>query len=880
MKILNRFLLLLFLTCCTLGAATFRGIPVNADLFKSIKAESWSVIGQNIIVKGGIHIPVNGIDIYADQAVINMQSKDIEAMGNVRFIRWKQGSQTVSPDKLADLQRKPNTLAEIQSVSGDIFGRQKVNVKVTTLADNIHAERLTGNLNSAYFRFDNVQIKYATFVCRAKSAERRPDGLIEAKNAEMSSCVYLEHNNAHYSIGATSIKLMPRETEFFGTDSMVTDSGDHSVLIFNGIGKIYGIPVIWFPVFYKPKDISPGLFSIQVGKTSDWGYYVAMSKRFQLTDYPYSGVRIHGDYYEKRGFGYGVHGEVLSEQSRTDFFAYSIYDRDPFETDDYDQYRLKVPHGRFDFRVSNITHITPRLDFRGVFEYASDLYFVRDFFSNRFGANPQPATYAALEQQFDHFSASVYYRPRVNTFYTVSERLPEVRIDIPRQQIFGTNFYYQGEIDSSFNRMKWIDFDYNRHNGKPLRNELKDYQAYRFDTTHFLYFPIRLDWLTVIPRAGFKFTAYSNSSDHKVRTNDLLRLFIAANPECVTKYELNNYDRNGDARVRALGELGFEASTKLHNTWNDVRVPILGLDGLRHVMRPYVNYTYIGDPHSRRDYLFYFDDSDRIEKQNFFRFGLENRLQTRNSDNSIRNYLVMENYWDLYLEKAPGIGDVEEFNRLGNFCTTLTATPIERLTLSTSFSIDVGGNNKEMPEVIRRGRSAGHPGINAKWLNRWNASITYEPVDDVHINLSYVYNRPYSTRSSYSMGSTLYQLDAGGFFDKFFEDYDEYVSAGISLPLTPDRRTKGAIRCTYDITDGSFSSVSFMVTRTFHCWELIASFSLSRDADDEDHDWDTGFSVQARLLGLESPLQQKGNDMAAKAANAFKNGDTSGEWIW
>ena len=158
---------------------------------------------------------------------------------------------------------------------------------------------------------------------------------------------------------------------------------------------------------------------------------------------------------------------------------------------------------------------TPRLDFRGAFEYASDLYFVRDFFSDRYAANPQPATFAAFEQQFDHFSASIYFRPRTNSFYTVSEKLPEVRLDIPRQEILNTNFYYQGDFDASYNRMQWIKFDYkhDRETGTRIFNKLKDYQAYRFDTTHFLYFPIRLDWLTIVPRAGFKMTVYSKSSD-------------------------------------------------------------------------------------------------------------------------------------------------------------------------------------------------------------------------------------------------------------------------------------------------------------------------------------------------------------------------------
>ncbi len=887
MKIFLKIFIFLLIAAGSVSANDLRSLRFDPSMLKYVKAQSWSVTGQNITVSGGIHIPFNDMEIFADKAIINIQSQDIEAVGNVRFLRWASRETVVTADELARIQRTPDLVTEIRSVEGDIWGGQKLRVKLTGLTDNICAERLSGNLATGYFRFDDLHMKYMTFVCKAKSAERRPDGTIDAFDADLSSCTYLEHDNAHYSIGAKKIRLKPAETEFYGSGNIVKEPGDHAVLIYNGFAKVYGIPLLWLPVFYKPEDFSLKLFSTQFGKSGDWGYYIMMSRYFQLTDYPRSGFRVHGDYYLNRGFGYGLNGEIVSEQSKTDFFAYSIYDIRPYSSDDYEDYLLKIPHGRFDFRVSNITHITPRLDFRGAFEYSSDLYFVRDYFSTRFNANPQPATFAALEQQFDHFSASVMYRPRVNKFYTVSEKLPEVRLDIPRQQLFGTNFYYQGEFDSSYNSMKWIEFDFdtirykdkdgNRKTRK-VRNELSDYKAYRFDTTHFLYFPIRLDWLTVIPRAGFKMTAYSNSSDRKITTNDLLNMFIAADPECVTSYKLKTYDDDGGARVRSLGELGFEASTKIHNTWNDVRIPAMKLDGLRHVMRPYVNYTYIGSPSVSRDHLFYFDDTDRIERQHFFRFGLENRLQTRAGDSSVRTFFSMENYWDLYLENADGFGYVEKFNRIGNFCTTLTASPLDRLTFRTSVIMDIGNNNDDMPTVTRRGRDVGRTGIRAKWLNRWNASLSYEIVDDVNLNISYDYRRPYSARSAYSMGSTLYQMDAGGYFDKFFKDYDETFSIGASFPLTPDKRTKAAAKFVYDIEDGSFGEISFMLIRAFHCWEVAAMLSFTRDADDDDHYWDTNFSVQARLIGLETPLIQRNNEMASEAVKAFNSGATSKRW--
>lgn len=65
------------------------------------------------------------------------------------------------------------------------------------------------------------------------------------------------------------------------------------------------------------------------------------------------------------------------------------------------------------------------------------------------------------------------------------------------------------------------------------------------------------------------------------------------------------------------GEIGVEASTKIYNSWQDVRSSFLALDGLRHVIRPYINYTLIPKPNVKRDHLYYFDDIDRIDEQHF-----------------------------------------------------------------------------------------------------------------------------------------------------------------------------------------------------------------------------------------------------------------------
>ena len=858
-----------------IAAAVFFAVPVHAakfingrfdlDQLKRIRADHWSVVGKNIIVRGNVYLPFEEIEIYAQQAVVNLESQDVEITGNVRLFQWASASGTVKPGEATRLMSGADAEVTIRGISGDIYGRKTISVTAKYLSDRMYMDRMVGNLKSGYFRFDKAQLSYSNFICRAESGERKPDGLITVHNAELSSCAYLESDNAHYSISAKKMTFTPHNSGFYGIKNIDTDVGDHSVFAVNGFLKVYGIPVLWLPVFYKPKDESPGLFGTTWGKRSSWGYFFSAYRRFVLSDYPALSVKIRADWYLNRGVGYGLDGSLLTETSRTDFFAYSIYDIRPCEEDDYSKYRLRVPHGRFDFRVSNLTHITPRLDFRGVFEYASDYYFTRDFFSTHYANDPQPSTFAALEQQFDLMSASIYFRPRVSSFYSTVEKLPEIRLDVQRQQIFNTPFYYQGDLSAGYYRMKWIDFDFEPKVRRP-NDRLENYAAFRFDTTHFLYLPVNLGWLNVVPRAGFKITGYSESSKTEVSEADLAALFIAADPQNLGGVSLVNYDSKGGSKIRFAGELGVEVSTKIHNTWQNVRSDFLAIDGLRHVMRPYVNYTFIGKPTVDRAKLYYFDDIDRIQEQNFFRFGLENRLQTRASDQSIRNYLKMENYIDIHLNRQKNLSNI------GNLCTILTFTPIRNLSIRTDFILDTGNNNDDLEEVRRHGRKAGYPGLNVRWLNRWSLTITYSPIPDVMLLLSYQYSRSYVARSAYSMGSTLTNIDAGSYFNNFFKDRTDKVTLGGSFPLTPDRRTFFSSSMSYDFIEGRWTDLSFTLRRRLHCWNVIAQIAFSRD-DDSSSGWDTNFSIQAELVGLEAPIARSGaGSMLTKAGSSSGSG--------
>ena len=155
--------------------------------------------------------------------------------------------------------------------------------------------------------------------------------------------------------------------------------------------------------------------------------------------------------------------------------------------------RLKIPYYRYEVRTNNMTHLTNRLDFRMQIDLISDYEYLRDYYVTRFNSEYEPPTYASLEYQGDRFTASAYMTLRINDFYSTVDRLPELRLDFQRQELFA-NLYYQGEISLTPLFMRWRRFD--RDSEDVLRSnllkyfktldkdwELKNYGTLRFDWT-------------------------------------------------------------------------------------------------------------------------------------------------------------------------------------------------------------------------------------------------------------------------------------------------------------------------------------------------------------------------------------------------------------
>ena len=852
------FIIILFtMISCQIFALSLGFDKKQMGQLRNIKADNWSIVGNNVVVRGNVYVPYGKFIIYADKAVINFKTKDFEAAGNIRIYEVMKQKAILDVDKLAELSSYPQATVNILGYKVNPVGEQKVKVEVVYRGNMFKARKVTGNLSSGYFQFIDFNARYDTFTMRAKSGTRAPGGKITIKDGEMSSCSYLENHNEHYSVKCSSAVLSPQQTTGFGVNGGNPDFGDHSILAKNCAYKVYGVPVFWLPFVYKPKDESLGLVQFQGGYNTFWGAFFLFSKKYKLTDSPYSGVKLMADYYTRRGFGYGADVDVVTEFSKTRILGYGLYDMNPYATvngtngsgtDMREGQRLAIPHARYNVRINNVTHITPRLDFRGQFQLLSDYYFLYDFFKNQYNNNPEPSTYGAFEYQFDRFTASIFSRAQTNNFFNTVEDLPTFRLNFPRQQMFA-NLYWEGESSIGYKSMKWREFDSPRTLGNKV--DPKNYQSMRLDMLNMFFYNLKLKDISIIPRAGVRFTYYNRSSKQKVSSQDLKAMCAVATPEGNSNATVVNYDARGGGQARFIGEVGVEAAGKISRSWLNVRNAYWRLDGLRHIIEPYVNYTYIPKPTVDRDHLYFFDEIDRIEKQNFVRLGVRNRLQTRRGGyekGNIHSWFSMENYWDYHFESSNDLGHV------GDFATKIYFVPTEKVSLISFFSINASGRDS-----IKQNQVEGGNAVNKalEWLNKWEIMARYKPTEDISMFVSYVIQNPYTTHSVYSMGSNFTEIQGGGVFDQDYTSLAQNIRFGFAVPLMPDRKLRAEYEFFFDFQAGYLRQQQLKLVKKLHCWELAVELSQNQQRN-ADLEKEMNYTAMATLtlIGMQTPMQK------------------------
>ena len=551
---------------------------------------------------------------------------------------------------------------------------------------------------------DNVQIHYKEYSIYCDYAEYNPEtrdvllvgniriytpkevltGQRALFNLESKQMRGLEFGGSHFPMlfRAFNFRAMS-QTEFRVRDAVFTADDNskpdfhvkaHSVRVYtdsrvvfsNATAYIGQTPIFWFPYLWA--DIKNPGFAFLPGYDSRWGAYLLTAYSWNIR----KGIdaTVRADFRSKFGPSLGFDMKMLYGKEdrsygalRTDY-VFETKDvttvnapGEPAETKTTQRYRVSFQQRLF---LTDDIYATADINL------LSDVDFLQDFYPNEYRINPQPDNVLSLTKWDEAYTINLIARWQMNSFQDVTERLPEFVADFKQLQFFGTPVNYDGETGVANLRRT---FSNDPSSGE---TQYPDYGAVRFDTFHQWSLPkTYFGWLSVIPKVGIRGTYYSQSGSFLNPPGGSAAIDpVTGQPTVVTDSgnttPLNDpspFLKNKGAVFRVVANYGVEVSGKLSNTFEKVQSRWLGLDGLRHVVQPYINYSGVYNMGPSPSSIYQFDRVvestqplplnfpqftavDSIDTWNIVRLGVRQRLQTRR-DNKTFQWFSLDTFMDV-----------------------------------------------------------------------------------------------------------------------------------------------------------------------------------------------------------------------------------------
>lgn len=502
---------------------------------------------------------------------------------------------------------------------------------------------------------------------------------------------------------------------------------EHDRVIFENVTLyVKSVPVFWWPYLYQSLEDA---FSYMVSPAylSSWGPSILTRVSIPITDDMKAQIRL--DYRSRRGVALGFEPDLRygkDKRSWARMRTYFLRDENP-DINRTSEVRTDVPQNRYRVSLQNRTDFTE--DFRGIVDITrlSDQYLLQDFYPGEFQINPQPDNVVALTKSHPSYTLTAIARFQMNDFFETTERLPEVVLDVTRTPLFGGPIFYEGETGIA-----------DLHRSFASDSGFQDYATLRLDSFHqFLYPNTYFGWLSVVPRVGFRGTYYDETRDlgqtiFAPNPNPFIPDFLLPDPTLAMPLQ------KGGSTVRGVVNAGVESSFKLSRAWENAQSITLGLDGLRHIIQPFTNFSWVSSSNSNPASILQFDrfepstqlrpidfpqftPIDSIDSWTIWRLGVRNKLQTRRDDVTV-SWADLETYIDVNFDNP---FDKTQYSNLFN---NITFTPVPWASFGVSSQVPVF--EKGFTEV--------------------NTNVSFQPLANLQINFEHRYlnQNPFFDNSS------------------------------------------------------------------------------------------------------------------------------------
>ena len=460
-------------------------------------------------------------------------------------------------------------------------------------------------------------------------------------------------------------------------------------VIFSNVTVFVGqTPVFWYPYLYQSLNQDQA-FTFTPGYYSVWGAFLQTQTSFPLSDTVEGKFRL--DFYSQRGIGVGFNAEwgaakrsaspfvkatetkeqkeerqIQHGESWGRFTSYFIDDSNPGENKTA-QFREPINPNRYRVTLQDRTYLDEDLYTSVNINKLSDARFLQDYDIAAFETDPNPDNMVSMTKRSDNWAAIVIARKQLNNAFDGTDKLPEAAFDAKRQQIGETPFFYDSQNSAGFYERQFS-------NGSLF----PDYHSFRIDSYQQISRPgTYFGWLSVVPHVGARVTYYENSGFTQQEVEDITESTTTIGPNGVpvttnttVPQTTEKLVENGNL-LRLAVTAGMEASFKFSKAYEGVQSRLFGLDGLRHVVQPFVDYSFVRvDQPPESIYQFdrfvpstqaqpidfpQFNSIDSLDNWSIFRVGMRNRLQTRR-DSQTLNWLELDTFFDVDFDR-PDFGN-------------------------------------------------------------------------------------------------------------------------------------------------------------------------------------------------------------------------------
>lgn len=642
------------------------------------------------------------LEIQSDETSFDEQLGIAKAKGNVEILY--QGT-TIQSDH-----------AEYHQSTGDVFARG--NVVIYKDGGTYTAEEAIYNLNSGEMTASNLRGALVPIYYDADDIQIPTSS---TDMIEMTDSWFTSDDNAEpsFKVKAKRIRIYPGERISF--KNMKFYAGN--------------VPILWLPYLSQPLDDELGYF-FTPGYNSGWGGFLLNQYGFMIGDHTLAQAQF--DLRSTRGIGGGIEFKSQRYRNNQNFGRLKLYyanDSEPNldfggserNTDiSSDRYRINLQH-RVYFPGPEKSTLYLDIDINKL----SDAYVYNDFFPREFTRDPKPDNILNLVKSDPRGTLSLTGRFQLNEFFQTDTRLPEIALDVTRQPIFDSGVFYQsyttfGILEEELadtdrdesnatrkmqdNYLRMLDSgkaeviggrlvtvvgddeepvvlaeDFNEEDSRSLLNDLDlllDNRSFsRFDTYHEVLYPTSVGgWLNLVPRAGVGYTKYFDVGAQRAGDHD-----------------------------RTTFHAGIDASFKVSKVYSGAASEALGINEMRHITQPYINYSFVSSDSppdgfaTRIDRLTpstrlrpvdlpMFTAVDDIRSWNIARVGMLNRLQTKRNQGTF-GWFELNTFFDAYL-------DDPEFDRdFSNLFNNLTWYPLPWLTAFVNSQIPVFNQETDFTEV-------------------------------------------------------------------------------------------------------------------------------------------------------------------------------------